>query len=253
VHLVHYARWELLNASGGTFLLHGVGRRRLGFVPTEIEGCILWLRADRGLTLSGSNVSSWRDFSGRGHEATQATSADQPGYLPQGWNGVLPTVDFDRANTEWMDLGAMSDSSSDYTLLAALAQRSQTSYPQDLLSARIPAGTSRAFATVTHLSSGVGIYDGSAWRATGAEQDGEQWLTWVLDAAAGSFECYRSGASIGTGTYAGSWIWDNPELGRLSGSTQYLDAELAELILYRRKLAPSELARVHAYLSARYG
>jgi hypothetical protein len=38
----------------------------------------------------------------------------------------------------------------------------------------------------------------------------------------------------------------------ISGSTQYLDAELAELILYRRKLAPSELARVHAYLSARY-
>jgi hypothetical protein len=58
--------------------------------PTLISGCSLWLdAADRNtLTVSGSNVSSWRDKSGNNNNATQATVANQPttGTLLNGLN-----------------------------------------------------------------------------------------------------------------------------------------------------------------------
>jgi hypothetical protein len=248
--LLRYARWEVLSSTSATFLIQGVGRRRLGFVPTEIDGCILWLRSDMAVTLASGNVMSWGDRSGKEHHASQGTAADRPGYLASGWSNGLPTIDFDRANTEFMSLGAMSDGSSSYTLLAALDQRNQTTHPQDLLTGASP---SRVFAPVTNLSSGVGIYDGS-WRATGAEQNGQQYLSWVLDSGASSFQCFRNGTSIGTGTYTGGWSWNSPELGRLSGTnSQCIDAEVAEVILYNRKLSTDELTRVHRYLAARYG
>jgi hypothetical protein len=248
--LLRYARWEVLSSGNATFLLRGIGRSRMRFAPTYIDGCILWLRSDLAVTLGGSNVEGWGDRSGRAHHASQATSADRPAYVASGWSTGLATVDFDRSNTEFMDLGAMSDASNDYTLFAALHQRSQATNPQDLLSAR--GATACAFAPVTDRTEGVGIHDGAAWRPTGAEQEGEQILTWVLDSVAGSVECHRDGASIGTNVYDGSWIWDNPELGRLSSGGEDLDAEVAEVILYSRKLEPHELARVHGYLVSRY-
>jgi hypothetical protein len=247
--LLKYVRWEVLSVTDATFVIQGVGRRSLGFVPPEIAGCILWLRSDLAVTVVSGNVSAWGDRSGNGNNATQLTVADQPGYLESGWSNGLPTLEFDRANTEFMSLGSMSNSSGSYTIFAALDQRNQTSHPQDLIGTRSP---TRVVALVTNLSAGVGIFDGS-WKGAGAEQNGQQLLTWVLDGAAGGFECFRNGASIGTGSYVGSWGWGRPELGRLESTGQLIDAELAEVILYNRVLSSPERARTHAYLAARYG
>lgn len=50
------------------------------FEPVDIDGCQLWLDAadESSLTLSGSNVTAWRDKSGNGFNAT--TSAGTPTY-----------------------------------------------------------------------------------------------------------------------------------------------------------------------------
>ena len=60
------------------------------FSPTAISGCSMWLDAadTTTLTVSGSNVSSWRDKSGNNNNATQATVANQPttGTLLNGLN-----------------------------------------------------------------------------------------------------------------------------------------------------------------------
>lgn len=247
--LLKYVRWEVLTATAATFYIQGMGRRRLGFIPTEIDGCILWLRSDLSVTVSSNNVSQWSDRSGSEHHATQATGAVQPGYKPTGWKNGLPTIDFDRANSEIMSLGTMSDSATSYTVLAVVNQRNQTTGRQDLIGTKLP---TRVIAQVTSGSAGVGIYDGT-WKPTGAEVNGEQVLTWLIDGPGAGFECFRNGKSIGSNSYAGSWGWDTPRLGGLDGGTQYIDAEVAEVIVYNRKLAESELARVHSYLLARYG
>lgn len=50
-----------------------------GFRPTHLPGCLLWLRADLGITSPGANrVSAWADQSGNAHHALQIVGAAQP-------------------------------------------------------------------------------------------------------------------------------------------------------------------------------
>lgn len=43
------------------------------FLPTSVAGCVLWLRADLGVTLS-SGVSAWADQSAAGHSVSESTN-----------------------------------------------------------------------------------------------------------------------------------------------------------------------------------
>jgi hypothetical protein len=46
----------------------------LGFLPSRLTTCALWLRADLGVSLSGSNVTAWNDHSGTGDANKNLTS-----------------------------------------------------------------------------------------------------------------------------------------------------------------------------------
>jgi hypothetical protein len=77
-----FVRWRISNvgATSGTwsvtFRIRAVPSRAPFFVPTQISGCVLWLRSDLGLTLSGQSVSGWADQSGKGNNASQAGAAE---------------------------------------------------------------------------------------------------------------------------------------------------------------------------------
>ena len=58
---------------------------------------VLWLSADRNITLNGNNVSVWGDRSGNGYDASQSTPANQPLYVPNALNGK-PVLRFDGTN-----------------------------------------------------------------------------------------------------------------------------------------------------------
>jgi len=65
------------------------------FVPTDIAGCKLWLKADAGITKDGSNyVSQWADQSGNNNHAVQATGSAQPLWVDNQLNGK-PALYFD--------------------------------------------------------------------------------------------------------------------------------------------------------------
>jgi len=42
----------------------GSGNRHFHFAPTQLGGCVFWLRADRGLTFTNQTVTGWADQSG---------------------------------------------------------------------------------------------------------------------------------------------------------------------------------------------
>lgn len=53
--------------------------RQLNFVPTDFSGCVLWLRADQGLSVDEvGKVIQWGDMSGQGNHLTQAIVAKRP-------------------------------------------------------------------------------------------------------------------------------------------------------------------------------
>lgn len=58
------------------------------WIPTNVAGCQLWLRADLGITI-GTGVSQWNDQSGNSNNVSQGTGVSQPTLssngAPNGW------------------------------------------------------------------------------------------------------------------------------------------------------------------------
>lgn len=78
--------------------LMAYGRGRPAWTPSLIQTA-LWLDAADAntITLNGLTVSQWRDKSGNGRDAAQATAANQPTYSSTGYNNN-PTLLFDGVN-----------------------------------------------------------------------------------------------------------------------------------------------------------
>jgi hypothetical protein len=76
------------------------------WVPTDIAGCVLWLRSDLGITKDGSDrVSQWNDQSGQSNHATQSTDAKKPVWIANQLNGH-PSIRLQHATQRHMDLMA---------------------------------------------------------------------------------------------------------------------------------------------------
>jgi hypothetical protein len=98
-----------------------IRRRRLGratgFAPAQPAFLQLWVAADFGtytdtaltspVSTDGTAVGGWRDQSGKGNHATQATGARQPLLKTAVQNGK-PSVLFAVANTQWLGVDSLA-------------------------------------------------------------------------------------------------------------------------------------------------
>ena len=62
------------------------------FSPGNLSGLSLWLKADAGVTLSGSNVTAWADQSGNGNNAS-ANSGEEPTFASS-FSNSKPAIEF---------------------------------------------------------------------------------------------------------------------------------------------------------------
>lgn len=239
----------------------GVAGAARAFVPTDIAGCILWLRADMGITLAGADVSAWADQSGTAHHVV--TGGNRPEYVAAGGVGGKPGVDFVRANSEYMQwaAGTWTETSTSYTLFTALVQRSATSTLQTLMSWQAPPSVGISIVAASQPTPGPGAYNAvDGWLEAGACTAAGQILTHHIDDVANLLTISRDGVALGTAAWLASLaLADAPsgtpvKLGSyFSAPNHRLDAVISEMIIYNTALAAGNLALVHAYLKARYG
>ena len=70
---------------------------------------VLWLDANRGVTVSGTSVTAWADQSGNGFSAVPSAVIARPAFVSNSANGY-PTIDFDGSNDEfWINDNAAFD------------------------------------------------------------------------------------------------------------------------------------------------
>lgn len=69
--------------------------------PLTESNCVLWLQADRGITLNGGDVAAWADQSGAGNNHAQGVAANQPLYVA----GPPSYISFTAANSDSLDAG----------------------------------------------------------------------------------------------------------------------------------------------------
>ncbi|MCA9617404.1 MAG: hypothetical protein KC731_00185 [Myxococcales bacterium] len=216
--------------------------------PTDLSGCLLWLRADLGVTVDGEGlVTGWADQSGQGNHAAQTTPANSPRLLTGGGVAGTAGIDFDGSD-DFLSLASLGHTDGDYTVIVVFEQRS-TDAEQVLL-----AGTTgdHVFYAATNTTAKVGVDDGTTTREIDDATVGPQMLTFVLSSGGTSIELHRNGSSAGTATYdgTGGLTAGNVVLG---GSSAPLDGVVSEVIVYDHALSATELRIAHGMLGARYG
>jgi hypothetical protein len=221
------------------------------FAPNALQGLALWLKADAGVTLSGSNVTAWTDQSGNGKNAT---AIEPPTYQTNSINGK-PALVF--ANNAYLTTANIFNGSNARTIIAAYyidsGQYSNVVIGQSnedntdtgtyfLLQSRIDLNSSPYLAGYgddvsgpayvnQRLLLGMADYDGTTARLF---KNGTQ-----ANSEAKSYNTHNGNFYIGAFNEAGNIM-------------ERFGGKIAEIIVYNRILTTTERQQVEAYLNEKY-
>lgn len=222
------------------------------------DGLLLWLKSDNGITKSGSNISGWSDVSGNRNDLTQSESSNKPTFVSSAINS-LPAVSFDGSN----DFLNIPDGFSDFSKGASIFVVSKpTAFPNaNPTILDLGNGTSSdniILSTASPNSLSFDVNDGS----TASSLSSSSGLTLNQYQVFEAFQEGEDTASILTDGVLGSRgaIFDinilqrvNNRLGDTSSGGSNFQGEIAEVLIYDRKLSKSEQWFVESYLNHKYG
>jgi len=206
--------------------------------PTNISGCMLWLRADMGVeTNAAGGVTNWLDQSGSGNDAVSMATNIHPPLVANIINGK-PAVRFSGTDDDYVKFPKLT---AIRTVIWVISEDADASNGRFLLGDQ--GGNSYHF----HRSFGKEIWNGQhaplafngITELNGVEIDGRTTLMPTNMAA----------LSVRTSANATA-----NSLSRDRGiSGRNWDGDVAELIIYDRVITGAEMNTVYAYLNDKYG
>ncbi|MDP3154211.1 MAG: EGF domain-containing protein, partial [Archangium sp.] len=207
--------------------------------PRSISGLEVWVAADVGLEMNGSTVATWQDLSGHRNHFRQTNPNQQPTVAP-GAIGGRPALQFQAAQSQFMGLPGSFTGQTSICYVARIfgptSGRVLSSLSSNWLMGWWNGAMDMAHYEEWVYSSGFGtsmetaIYCG------------------VMTGTSSSF--YRNGQLLGTNTNG-----RGPEglcIGGYNGGSEFSDAQVAELLVYRAALSPAQIGEVNSYLAAKY-
>lgn len=248
------------------------------FLPTQLTGCALWLRADRGVTESALAVSSWQNYGTLGGTFDQGTAGAKPAFAATGGSNSQASLTFDGGDFLTSSLSAASWNflhSSNFTLFYVWNQTATGNAFYGVL------GTSTSMAG----SRGIAIYwdNRAAIPATAslrsAVSNGSAYVvdpgvsllnngypansasitehTYEYLVAGDDYASIRNGTTVKTAESAAVPSASNAantlNIGIIPGAASNgLVGSIAEVIAFNRTLAAAERSVVRRYLGTRY-
>ena len=216
------------------------------FLPSSLGGLSLWLKADAGVTLAGSNVTAWADQSGNGLVLTKDIQ-NEPTYLSSFVNGK-PAIEFIVDNNT--GLSNTSFGLTGFTFFSVTKQK--------------PTNTGRIFSSYfgNVLIGTWGNYSnrfygggGNGWLAEGTQTSTDFLITTAFSDANTTFDFSQNGVSqfsgasnstvILNGISIGGGIWNG-------GNEEASDSYVCEIVIYNRTLSSTERQQVETYLNQKY-
>ena len=221
-----------------------------GFSPTSISGLQLWLDADDVSTFTfgtGTAVSQWNDKSGNSRHVVQATGAQQPDRSAT--YGARTAVRFTASNSNVLRPGASATVNQPITLFAVAARSSGSGSAN----ARIIASFS---GTGFQLLIGEGalgsLYAGTAFVTQGSAPSAGV-LHQISAIANGASSQVWGNGTAGTAGNAGSNSLALSTVGASGNNTNYLQGDIAEVIVYDSALGTTDRQAVETYLKSKWG
>ena len=218
------------------------------FLPTNLPGLMLWLRADTGITQGANGVSTWKDLSGHGYDAVQNTSANQPdssnpaelcGKPALFFNG---TSDFLRGPL----IPGLGDSSISLFVVAKL----------NAINLNRPMFTAGgAFGLILwHTAANLQFRNNNVIVTGGASTTQYYLFTAKKNVGVGD-TVYRNGIFAGgLGGNSGNAFSDTTHygIGREAAFSQFFSGYIAEMVMYSNALTPTQRQTVEKYLFDKY-
>lgn len=219
--------------------------------PTNISGLVLWLRADMGVTLSGSDVTNWNDQSGiADSNRNVATTGNSPTFIS---GNVLynnqPTIAFDASSTQGLVSGTWSPSYNEPYTIIVVGDCGNTN--------GVFIGVNNTVLSAPILRSDAGnfsLYNGNA------ALEGTSGITASPVVFYAEFNEPNNTIRVSQNTpQATGAMDDNDSVGGINMSLgffyygEYLNGNIAEVIVFDGILGFADRTSLQNYLSVRYG
>lgn len=212
------------------------------FEPTDIDGCVLWLRADAVLEPQGASVVTWYDESG---ENNDLTGGNAPTLQTNIVNG-RPVVRFDGTDDY---LTVTLAATQPFTVIIVAKHVSGAVDADEIMGGGFTAAPAAAGALYA-TNAATDTFD---WSTGSAVSPGNLDASFHIHGTVvnGASSTLRLDGTSSTGDL-GSNDMAAFALGAGSDGGTPADVDVAEAIAYNVGLSTSELAQVEAYLSNKY-
>jgi len=234
-----------------------------GNTPTTIPNLGLWLRADAGVTLVGGAVDVWADQSGNGRNFSAPASANRPAYSNT-LNG-LPVLTFDGSTDHLTGNAASLGIARNVSGLTMIAVVKYATGGADqrlcLIGANLAANVRASISSVS-----------SQYRTSGRRLDSDSaqgsnagTVTGNFAIQAGIFRYSVATAGVGVNSVVSDFAFqtagntsDTDSVRTAIGvdlqlTSNFLNGDIAEIIVYQRAISVEERNSVERYLSVKWG
>jgi hypothetical protein len=223
-----------------------IAPRRLIGSPLEIPDCAMWLDAAVGVTIDGSSlVSQWNDQSGNARNVTQGTGSRQPLKVASALNG-LPAIRFDGVDDFMSASFTLAQPVTVFILYKSVTIGAASSH--DVV---FDGNTNAAMTLFSQSTPTVLMYAGASGPTIGRRiADGV--YARVTCTFNGAFSVLRvngtieAAGNVGAGTPGGVFL--GAGLQSAGVGTRWANVEIAEFLVFARRLTDGEIAQVEAYL-----
>lgn len=222
------------------------------FSPDDIASLFRWYDAD-SLGLSDNDpVSSWTDLSTNADHAVQATGSKQP-VFKTGIVGGYPVVRF--ITDDVLEFSEIFDSSgSNGTIFVVGKMRTSGATLGTFLSTRQSAVANGWGFRGSSTSSTLYFHTSFSPNITLTHTD--QFNLLEIKRSGLSITSYVNGSASGSGTISGFTTsgYNKTSIGaENSGTSSFLDGDIAEIIIYNTALSDADRGNVETYLLNKYG
>lgn len=217
----------------------------LGFSPTKLGGttCVLWLRADAGITLA-TGVSQWNDMSGGGANATQSTGTLQPTYNASDSSyGHQPTMSYLGSSAQYL-IGTLT-LIQPYTVIIV--------GENDAAASGGFFGGSGTAGGVVYSTAGqlIQLYSGSVLTGT-ASIAGPCAIAAIFNGGNSAAYVNSSTTANVTGSAGTTAFGSTYGLGSNNGAPASLTGKIAEVMVFNNALSSAQISQVFKYIASRY-
>ena len=224
-----------------------------------VANLALWLKADVGITTSGSDVSTWADQSGNGKNAGTNGVSNLPALSSTNLN-YNSIVEFDASNSEALATSSIFGTAT-YTDVNIFTVTQVSSIASNMILFNEEDGVTRV--GTTHYWAGNHEWDAGAF--SGDNRLLVSWTeslttpyVWGYEYESGTPRqaIYRDGSTIGSDATAPAFTLSGTQpfnIGYIATSSSSFNGDIAEIIIYTSSLSDSEQQEIQTYLAIKYG